>query len=173
MAGTLHDHRPWAWVRGQKRAASDLTEADPWLLGSREVLAMPAIRVAAISDSGSFLAKVRQPFAKEPGFDFVGSCTRERLGRLVEAQKPDVLLVDGRIERPLDLCASAWKGCTPRIVVLAEEAEDLAEFGDLWKMAVLEAGAQGVLGRRSMAGDLVDAVRAVYGGGRWGPRRMK
>jgi DNA-binding NarL/FixJ family response regulator len=133
---------------------------------------MEPIRVAAITNNESFLTIVRQWFVIDPGFDFVGWCAPEKLDRLIEAQKPDVLLVDGRIERPLDVCARTLLESRPRIVVLAEEANDLAEFGDLWKMAVLEAGARGVLERGCVASDLAGAVRAVHGGQIWGPRAV-
>jgi DNA-binding NarL/FixJ family response regulator len=72
----------------------------------------------------------------------------------------------------LDLCLPREAGTGPSVILLAEEAEDLAEFGDLWKAAALEAGARGVLGRESMALDLVDAVKAVQGGQLWGPREV-
>jgi DNA-binding NarL/FixJ family response regulator len=108
----------------------------------------------------------------DPGFDFVGSCTREGLSWLVQVRRPDVLLVDGRIKRPLELCSRVEREGFPRIILLAEEAKDLAEFRDLWKMAALEAGARGVLGLGSMAQDLADAVRAVHGGQLWGPRAV-
>ena len=133
---------------------------------------MLAIRVAAISDRPSFLTDVQQFFAGDPGVDFVGSCTRQELRWLVEVRRPDVLLVDGRIEHPLDLCSRVGWECSPGIVLLADEATDLAEFRDLWKMVALEAGARGVLGRGSMARDLVDAVRAVHDGQLWGPRAV-
>jgi len=133
---------------------------------------MLAIRVAAISDSQSFLAAVQEALATDPGVDFVGSCMRERLRRFVQARKPDVLLVDGRIERPLSLCSRGERPRRPWIIVIAQEAKDLAEFGDLWKVAALAAGARGVLGRRSIAGQVVSAVRTVHGGGLFGPRAV-
>ena len=130
---------------------------------------MPAIRVAAISNSPSFLADVQHSFATHASFDFVGSCTRKGLRRLVAARRPDVLLVDGRIERPLNVCSRVRRDCPPWIVMLADEARELVEFRDLWKMAALAAGARGVLGRGSIASELVDAVREVQGGRFWGP----
>ncbi len=139
--------------------------------GARELSPAP-IRVAAISNSESFLTSVRQWFVTDPGFVFVGWCAPEKFERLIEAQKPDVLLVDGRVERPLDLCARTLLQPRPRVVVLAEEADDLAEFGDLWKMAALEAGARGVLERGSVESDLAGAMRAVHVGQIWGPRAV-
>ncbi len=133
---------------------------------------MSAIRVAAISDSQSFLADVKSSFATDPGFDLVWSCPREGLGWLVDVVRPDVMLVDGRVEHPLDLCLPRGAGTRPSVILLADEAEEFAEFGDLWKIAALEAGARGVLGRESMARDLVDAVKAVQGGELWGPREV-
>ena len=133
---------------------------------------MLAIRVAAISDSPSFLADVQQALAMGPGVDFVGSCPREGLSCLLEVRRPDILLVDGRIKRPLDLCSRVGWECSPGMVLLADEAKDLAEFRDLWKVVALQAGARGVLGRGSMARDLVDAVRAVHDGHLWAPRAV-
>ncbi len=132
---------------------------------------MRSIRVAAITNSKLFLAHVQQLLATDPAFEFASAPSREQLRRPGrKAAAPDILLVDGRIARPLQLCSRVGRAGGPEVVLVAQEANELAEFRDLWKMAALDAGARGVLAREAMARDLLGFLRAVHDDPFWGLR---
>ena len=80
--------------------------------------------------------------------------------------RPEVLVVDSRMEGALELCAALKHEGGPAVVLIAAEA------CDAWLIRALRAGARGVLTKGARAEDLIKAVRVVHEGQIWAPRQL-
>src|SRR5207247_1773422 len=84
----------------------------------------------------------------------------------LQSARPDVLLVDSRMEGALGLCAMLKRDGRPAVIFVAARDEDE------WARGVLEAGARGILPKSARAEDLVKAIRVVHEGQIWARRHV-
>jgi DNA-binding NarL/FixJ family response regulator len=129
---------------------------------------MLSIRVAILSDDWLFGEGLSRIIAGEPSFVVVGDGDGDRatFGRPLRAAAPQVLLLDGRMEGVLALCAEMRREGGPAVIFMAGQDDDA------WAMSALEAGARGILAKSARADDLLKAVRVVSEGQVWAPRHV-
>jgi DNA-binding response OmpR family regulator len=125
----------------------------------------PAIRVVVVDDHAVVRMGVRALIERAMGFSVVGeAATFEECGVLVEALKPDLLVLDLMMggQPSLDHIAG-WRKKAPslRVVMLSMHHED-----DYARRA-LAAGAHGYVMKAEMLGDLQAAIASVVSGGVW------
>ena len=131
-----------------------------------ERLFMNTVRVAVLSDDRLFGEGLLRIIGAEGSLAAVGHDEKAALGPALRAARPDVLLVDSRMEGALDLCATLKRDRGPAIVLVA------ADDGDEWGMGALVAGARGILAKSARPADLVKAVRVVHEGQIWARRHL-
>jgi DNA-binding NarL/FixJ family response regulator len=127
---------------------------------------MNTVRVAVLSDDRLFCEGLLRIIGAEGSLAAVGHDAGAALGPALRAARPDVLLVDSRMEGALGLCAALKREGGPAIVLVA------ADEGDDWGMGALAAGARGILAKSARPEDLVKAVRVVHEGQIWARRHL-
>jgi DNA-binding response OmpR family regulator len=125
----------------------------------------PAIRVMIVDDHAVVRMGVRALIERAMGFSVVGEAgTFAECGALVEALKPDLLVLDLMMggQPSLDHIAG-WRKTAPglRVVMLSMHHED-----DYARQA-LTAGAHGYVMKAEMLDELQTAIAAVVSGGVW------
>ena len=126
---------------------------------------MNAIRLALADDHAVLRAGLRAFFEEQqnPVLQIVGeAASGEDAIKLVEAQRPDLLILDlsmpgmGGLETTQEL---RQKGNRVRILILTQ-------FGEaIYLRRVLEAGANGYILKSARGDELLAAIRAIAGGG--------
>jgi DNA-binding NarL/FixJ family response regulator len=127
---------------------------------------MLSIRIAILSDDRLLGEGLQRIIAGEPSFVVVGEGDRAVFGRPLRAARPQVVLVDSRMEGALALCAELRREGAPAVIFMAGQGDDA------WVMSALEAGARGILAKSARADDLVKALRVVSEGQVWAPRHV-
>lgn len=111
-----------------------------------------SVRISVVSDDRLICDDVIRLLQADPAFEIVD---RDAIA--------DVVLIDSRLEGALELCARSRVAAT----LLFAAPSDAA-----WCRDALCAGASGVLHKSAAAHELVEAVRVVYEGSVWAPRRV-
>jgi DNA-binding NarL/FixJ family response regulator len=124
------------------------------------------IRVAILSDDRLFCEGLLRIIGAESSFAAIGHDEEAALRPALRAARPEVLLVDSRMEGALGLCLALKREGGPAIVLVA------ADDGDDWGMGALVAGARGILAKSARPEDLVKAVRVVHEGQIWARRHL-
>jgi DNA-binding NarL/FixJ family response regulator len=127
---------------------------------------MNMVRVAVLSDDRLFCDGLLRIIGAESSFAAIGHDEEAALRPALRAARPEVLLVDSRMEGALGLCLELKREGGPAIVLVA------ADDGDDWGMGALVAGARGILAKSARAEDLVKAVRVVHEGQIWARRHL-
>jgi DNA-binding NarL/FixJ family response regulator len=127
---------------------------------------MNKVRVAALSDDRLFCEGLLRIIGAESSLAAVGHDEEPALRPALRAARPDVLLVDSRMDGALGLCAALKREGGPAVVLVA------ADDGDDWGMGALVAGARGILAKSARPEDLVKAVRVVHEGQIWARRHL-
>jgi DNA-binding NarL/FixJ family response regulator len=127
---------------------------------------MSPVRVAVLSDARLLREGLLRIVGGEPAYTVVGEESCAALGRALRAVRPDILLVDSRMEGALELCASLKRGGRPAVIFIAAGGN-----GD-FALSALEAGARGILAKDARAEDLVKAIRVVHEGQIWASRHL-
>ena len=127
---------------------------------------MNTVRVAVLSDDRLFCEGLLRIIHAEGSFAAVGHDEEAALRPALRAARPDVLLVDTRMEGALGLCAALKREGGPAAVLVA------ADDGDDSGLAALVAGARGILAKSAGPEDLVKAVRVVHEGQIWARRQL-
>jgi DNA-binding NarL/FixJ family response regulator len=123
------------------------------------------IRIAILSEDRLYREGLRQLVSGEPTLSLVGYGGRASFPAPPQVPRPDVLLLDGRTEEVLTLCASLEEG-RPRILLLAAAADEG------WSVRALKAGVRGILDLDGGTEDLVRAIHVVHSGDIWARRRV-
>jgi DNA-binding NarL/FixJ family response regulator len=123
------------------------------------------IRVALVDDQAMVRSGLARILSATDGFEVVAECAdgQQAVDEL-PAMRPDVILMDIRMPRLDGIAATAQLRDTAYpvpVLVLTTFGEDEVLWG------AIEAGAAGFLLKDSSAEDLIEAVRAVAGGGAW------
>ena len=126
---------------------------------------MKPVRIAVLTDNRLFRDGLLRIIAAEGSFAAVGHDESAAFPPALRAARPDVLVVDSRMEGALGLCAALQRGGGPPVVLVAGGDED-------WAVGALEAGARGILTMSAPAEDLVKAVRVVHEGQIWARRQV-
>ena len=127
---------------------------------------MNTVRIAVLSDDRLFREGLLRIIGAEGSLAAVGHDAQAALAPALRAARPDVLLVDSRMEGALGLCAALKREGGPAIVLVA------ADEGNDWGMGALVAGARGILAKSARPEDLVKAVRVVHEGQIWARRHL-
>jgi len=127
---------------------------------------MEPIRIAILSDNRLFREGLLRIVADEPAFSIVGHGERGASPPETGEPRADVLLLDGRTEEALALCAALERQGRPKVLFLG------APCDDDWAVRALGAGARGILERSGGAEDLVKAIRVVHAGQIWARRQV-
>jgi DNA-binding NarL/FixJ family response regulator len=127
---------------------------------------MNTVRVAVLSDDRLFCEGLLRIVGAEDSLAVVGHDEEAALRPALRAARPDVLLVDSRMEGALGLCAALKGEGGPAIVLVA------ADDGNDWGMGALVAGARGILAKSARPEDLVKAIRVVHEGQIWARRHL-
>jgi DNA-binding NarL/FixJ family response regulator len=126
---------------------------------------MTSVRVAVLSDDRLLREGLMRIVGDEATFAVVGEGDEAKLPPALDAARPDVLLLDSRMEGALELCARLGSEPEPAVILLAARDDDNGVRD------ALSTGARGVLTMGAKAEDLVNAVRVVGDGSMWAPRR--
>jgi DNA-binding NarL/FixJ family response regulator len=124
------------------------------------------VRTAVLSDDRLLREGLLRIVDDEPAYTVVGEANCAAFGPALRAARPDILLVDSRMEGGLELCASLKGGDQPAVILIAAGDDD--DFA----VTALEAGARGILAKHARAEDLVKAIRVVYEGQIWARRSV-
>jgi len=127
---------------------------------------MPPVRVAILSDDRLLCDGLLRIVGGESAFTVVGHGEEAVWRPSLQSARPDVLLLDSRMEGALDLCAVLKRDGGPAVIFVG------ARDDDEWARGVLEAGARGILPKSARAGDLVKAIRVVHEGQIWARRHV-
>ena len=121
------------------------------------------LRVGVLSDDRLFRTGLLRLLEGETGFTVVDHADVPAS----TADRPDVLLLDSRMEGALGVCAAQKREGGPAVILVAAPDEDS------WAPEALGAGARGILPKSAGAEDLVKAVRVVHDEGLiWARRRV-
>jgi DNA-binding NarL/FixJ family response regulator len=126
---------------------------------------MPAIRTAVITDDRLLREGLICILSGKGSFTVVGEHDRCTFGADLRGGRPDVLLVDSRMEGTLALCAALKVPGSPAVILLA------ADEDDGFAVRALDAGARGILVKRTGSADLMKAIRVVSEGEIWARRQ--
>lgn len=119
---------------------------------------MGNVPVVVVSDDRLFREGLTRILAAESCLGLVAS---------VESLAPGgVALLDSRMERALERCVSLSLDRAAKVICVAAPPDDA------WAESALAAGARGVLATTFAPQDLVGAIREVFGGSVWAPRRV-
>lgn len=120
------------------------------------------IRVVLLSDSELFLEGLRRILAADAALTVVGELGVPPACELLRSSSPHILLVDGRVDRAVDICREVREsGARPRVILTG------VDHDEAWEVRALEAGARGVLAKNATADNLLKAVRVVHAGEVW------
>lgn len=120
---------------------------------------MALVRIALLSDDRLFCDGVAGILLAESEF----TVTIYDLERAASIAGADVVLIDSRVADALSLCDAVL----PALSLLIAAPGD-----DTFCREALCAGARGVLPKTARAHELLQAVRVVYNGSVWAPRRV-
>jgi two-component system, NarL family, nitrate/nitrite response regulator NarL len=128
---------------------------------------MPTVTIAVQSDNRLFCEGILRILRADSSFVVIGHDGGAALPPTLRGARPQVLLVDSRIDGALELCAAIQRAGGPAVIFVGAPDDD-AE----WALEALAAGARGVLAKSARPEDLVNAVRAVDAGGIWARRHV-
>jgi len=125
-----------------------------------------AIRIAIADDHPAVLAGIRAALEQSPDVEVVGQSTRgDEALSLIRSLRPDVALLDcwlPGLDGPAVAQTIRKEGLPTRVLALSAYTDDKYVHG------MLAAGACGYLLKEEVLETVVEAVRAVAGGGwRW------
>ncbi len=134
------------------------------------------MRLLLVDDHAIVRAGLRMLLESQPDMEIVGECEtgRDAVRRALEL-KPDVILMDIALpDIPGYEATRAVKKELPNVVILALTMHESDEYF----FEMLNAGASGYVPKKAAPTELVNALRAVYGGGytcirRWRKRWSK
>lgn len=127
---------------------------------------MASVRIAILSDDRLLCERLLGIAGAQASLRVVGHDQRAALRPPLRAARPDVLLVDSRLEGALGLCAVLKDEGGPAVIFTAVRDDDD------WVRRALEAGARGLLAKSAQAEDIVKAIRVVHKGQIWVRRRV-
>jgi DNA-binding NarL/FixJ family response regulator len=127
---------------------------------------MKHVHIVVLTDDRLFCDGLLRIIAAEESFAAVGQGESAAFRPALRALRPEVLIVDSRMEGAVELCAVLKREGGPAIVLVA------AAEGDEWAIGALQAGARGILCKSARAEDLVKAVRVVHEGQIWARRQL-
>jgi DNA-binding NarL/FixJ family response regulator len=131
-----------------------------------EASPVPRIRVAVLSDDRLFSEGLLRMLATDESLIPIGLDDTTGLPRALRSPRVDILLLDSRLKGSLIMCTTFMRDQGPSVVFVA------ADDDGSWAARALDAGARGLLSRRSTRDDLLRAIRAVIDGQIWAPRRV-
>ena len=126
---------------------------------------MSSVSVGVLSDHRLFSESLSRIIAAQRSFRLV-AVTADTLARASGAIRPQIVLLDSRLEGALALCRRCAPARELRIVFVAVPDDDLSAADGLI------AGARGILFRSSRAKDVVKAVTLVHEGKIFAPRHV-
>jgi DNA-binding NarL/FixJ family response regulator len=121
------------------------------------------IRIAIADDDRLHCEGLRAILSTFPDLAVVGCADYANVGPLVEAEAPDILLVESHMAAVLELCARMRRRGCPRSILLSVDGDDG------WSALALESGARGLLQPSACAALLEKAIRVVHAGQIWAP----
>jgi len=124
------------------------------------------LRIAVISNDRLLREGLLRIIADETSFSVIGQHDQPTFPAALRDLRPEVLLVDCRLEGALILCGRLKRDGGPAVIVLA--ADDDEGFA----MRALEAGARGILVKTTGPADLIKAIRVVSQGEIWARRHV-
>lgn len=127
---------------------------------------MSSIRVGVLTSTHQFSEGMARLIRAEPSLRLIGVHDEDTLLAASPAARPQILLLDGRLDRALALCQRFGSAADPKILVLA-----LPDDGPL-AIDALIAGARGILYQRARAREVVRAITLVQQGKIWAPRHV-
>lgn len=127
---------------------------------------MPQVRIAILSDDRLFCEGLQRIIAGVTLFEGVGIYQASDALTTMLAIFADVLLMDSRVSKALELCASLRRERGPAVILVA------APDDDQWASEALVAGARGIMVKSAPPEDLVMAVQMVHEGLIWARRRV-
>jgi DNA-binding NarL/FixJ family response regulator len=127
---------------------------------------MPAVRIAVISDDRLLREGLIRLLSGKGSFAVVGEHDRCTFGAALRSGRPAVLLVDSRMDGTLALCAALRLPGSPAVILLG------ADEDDGYAVRALDAGARGILVKRTGSADLMKAIRVVSEGEIWARRHV-
>ena len=129
------------------------------------------ICIVIADDHPAVLAGIRGALVQSPNVEVVGQATRgDEALSLIRSLCPDVALLDCRLpglDGPAVAQAIRKEGLPTRVLALSAYTDDTYVHG------MLAAGACGYLLKDEALETVVEAVRAVAGGGRWFSRSVR
>jgi DNA-binding NarL/FixJ family response regulator len=142
----------------RRRLAATLGHEHPRTWGEDEHMSM---RILIADDQQLILNAIRSALQNEDEIEVVGATRRGAdVLRLVDAERPDLVLLDHRMAETGVACIRRIKQSHPETkVVTLSASETPAEIAD-----ALEAGADAYIGKRINPEDLPSALRQVVGG---------
>jgi len=127
---------------------------------------MAPVRIVILSGDRLLCERLLGIAGAEGSLAVVGRDERATLRPSLRAARPDVLLVDSRLEGALGLCVGLRNEGGPAVIFIAVRDDDD------WVRRALEAGARGFLAKNAQAEDIVKAIRIVHEGQIWVRRRV-
>jgi DNA-binding NarL/FixJ family response regulator len=124
------------------------------------------VRVAVASDD-RLLCDLLRVIGAEMSFPMANADDAAALRLELRTARPDVLLLDSRVEGALNLCSALKSDGGPAVILFMAQHDD-----DTFAVAALGAGARGIVARTCPADDLVKAVRVVHDGQIWARRQV-
>ena len=124
------------------------------------------VRVAVASDD-RLLCDLLRVIGAEMSFPIANAEDAAALRMELRTARPDVLLLDSRVEGALNLCSALKNDGGPAVILFMAEHDD-----DTFAVAALAAGARGIVAKTCAADDLVKAVRCVHDGQIWARRQV-
>jgi DNA-binding NarL/FixJ family response regulator len=121
------------------------------------------IRIAIAGDDRLHGEGLRAILSAIPGFSVVGRADGPGVGPLIEANDPDILLVESHMAGVLELCTRMHRLGHPRPILLSVDGDDG------WSALALESGARGLLRQSACPAALEKAIRVVHEGQIWAP----
>jgi DNA-binding NarL/FixJ family response regulator len=127
---------------------------------------MTPVRIAILSADRRLCERLLGIAGTQGSLAVVGHDEQATLQPPLRAARPDVLLVDSRLEGALHLCVVLKNEGGPAVIFTAVRGDDD------WVRRALEAGARGFLAKSARAEDIVKAIRIVHEGQIWVRRRV-
>ena len=113
--------------------------------------------LSILSDDRGFADGVSQSIRRDTPYKVIAADERRHA---------DILLVDSRVDNPLQFCADHEGGDAPLVIFIA------APDDDAWMLQAIVAGARGVVTMNAPDSDIIRAVTAVRENQVWAPRRI-
>jgi DNA-binding NarL/FixJ family response regulator len=127
---------------------------------------MAPVRIAILSADRRLCERLLGIAGAQGSLAVVGRDEQATLRPPLRAARPDVLLVDSRLEGALGLCVVLKNEGGPAVIFTAVRDDDD------WVRRALAAGARGFLAKSARAEDIVKAIRIVHEGQIWVRRRV-